>query len=125
MRGRVAAPTALRAAALVAGVLFVLLSIALARVLSANGAERAAIEDALSAQVRGDAGALRGLAGACETGCAVLARRLRRAGDSLPVVQCLRLRRTGDVVRGIEVEVTRLSVPVPRRGSCEGVRAGT
>lgn len=42
----------------VAVVAFLLVSVALARVLSANGAERAAIEDALEAQARGDAPAL-------------------------------------------------------------------
>lgn len=42
----------------VAVVAFLLVSAALARVLSANGAERAAIEDVLAAQVSGDAPAL-------------------------------------------------------------------
>jgi hypothetical protein len=43
-----------------------------------------------------------------------------RAGAALPVVQCVRLRRGGDVVHGFRVQVLALSDPIPREGSCPG-----
>jgi len=72
------------AAAVVA---FVLVSAALARVLSANGAERAAIEDVLEAQARGDAAALVARIDGCaeDAACRATAERnaaqLRSAGE--------------------------------------------
>ena len=43
-----------------------------------------------------------------------------RAGDALPVVQCVRLRRTGDLGRGFRVEVLALSAPIRRDAACPG-----
>ncbi|MDO8185929.1 hypothetical protein Q5424_05565 [Conexibacter sp. JD483] len=68
-------------------VIFLLVSAALARVLSANGAERAAIRDALEAQASGDARALvaaiDGCAQdeACRAEAAVNAAALRSSGE--------------------------------------------
>lgn len=138
------------AAALVA---FLLVSAALARVLSANGAERAAIKDLLQAQARGDAAALTagidGCAGdaACRAEAERNADRLRSGGavevvrldlstgfslggttatarvvwktpTRLTVVQCARVERGGDVLRGLDVRVLALSPPILRDASC-------
>jgi len=43
-----------------------------------------------------------------------------RAGYALPVVQCVRLRRTGDLSHGFRVEVLALSSPIRRVASCPG-----
>ena len=40
-----------------------------------------------------------------------------RAGASLPVVQCVRVRREGPLTGG-DVELLSLSAPIPREGSC-------
>ena len=136
-----------------AAVAFLLVSFGLARVLSANGAERAAIEGLLAAQVRGDAhGMLARLSGCAERpACAAAARanaaRLRTPGDlqivrldpstsfslggrsgtarvvwrtteRTTVVQCVAVRRGGDVLHGLTVELRALSPPIPRESSC-------
>jgi hypothetical protein len=41
-----------------------------------------------------------------------------RTGDRLPVVQCVRLRRSGDLVSGFDVRVLSLSAPIGREESC-------
>jgi hypothetical protein len=41
-----------------------------------------------------------------------------RAGDRLPVVQCVKVRRGGDVVGGFDVRVLALSAPIGREASC-------
>ena len=43
-----------------------------------------------------------------------------RAGDALPVVQCVKLRRDGDLVQGFHVEVLALSDPIRRDAGCPG-----
>jgi hypothetical protein len=43
-----------------------------------------------------------------------------RAGDALPVVQCVRLRRAGDLRHGFRVEVLALSAPIRRDAACPG-----
>jgi hypothetical protein len=40
-----------------------------------------------------------------------------RAGDGLPVVQCVRVRRTG-IMAGAEVELLAVSAPIGREASC-------
>ena len=135
-------------------VAFLAVSAALARVLSANGAERAAIVDLLAAQARGDADAvvrrLHGCAAdpACRAAAAANARALRSPGAvelvrldpstsfslgggatgvarvvwrtpaRTTVVQCVRVRRGGDVLGGLTVELLALSAPIARDGSC-------
>lgn len=42
-----------------------------------------------------------------------------RAGDSLPVVQCVRVRREGPL-SGAQVELLSISAPIPTDGSCPG-----
>jgi hypothetical protein len=136
-----------------AAIPFTLVSFGLARVLSANGAERAAIEQLLAAQVRGDAhGVLARLSGCAERpACAAAARanaaRLRTPGqlqivrldastsfsrgertgtarvvwrttERTTVVQCVEVRRAGDVIHGMSVELRALSRPIPRESSC-------
>ena len=41
-----------------------------------------------------------------------------RAGDALPVVQCVRLRREGDLGHGFRIEVLALSAPIRRDAAC-------
>jgi hypothetical protein len=41
-----------------------------------------------------------------------------KAGRGLPVVQCVRLRRTGDLLRGFDVRVVSLSAPIGREEGC-------
>jgi len=43
-----------------------------------------------------------------------------RAGEELPVVQCVKLRREGDLRRGFRVEVLALSAPIRRDAACPG-----
>lgn len=140
-------------AVVVAVVAFLLVSAALARVLSANGAERSAISALLDAQARGDSQALiAGIDGCAQSAaCRATARRnaaeLRSPGkleiarldlstgfslggttgtarvvwttpSRLTVVQCARVRRGGDVLSGIDVEVLALGRPIGREASC-------
>jgi hypothetical protein len=41
-----------------------------------------------------------------------------RAGDELPVVQCARVRRDGDLVGGFDVTVLTLGDPIDREAAC-------
>jgi hypothetical protein len=41
-----------------------------------------------------------------------------RAGSSLPVVQCVRVRRSGDVISGIHVELLELSARIKSNRQC-------
>lgn len=43
-----------------------------------------------------------------------------KAGDRLPVVQCVRVRRSGDPVSGYDVRVLRVSPPIGREADCPG-----
>jgi hypothetical protein len=132
---------------------FLAISLGLARVLSANGAERSAILTLLEAQARGDVdGMVERLAGcAGRTPCLVQVRlnaaQLRSAGQvdlvrldpstsfslggtdgvarvvwktpaRTTVVQCVDVRRGGDVVRGLSVDLRALSRPIDRESSC-------
>lgn len=138
-----------------AGVLvFLLASAGLARVLSANNAERAAIERLMTAQARGDAAGMRRLIEGCRPGTAcaatqrVNAARQRRPGEvklaqlvpssrivlggtsgvtrvawtttatQRTSVQCVGIRRTGNVVSGMGVELTSLSEPIGNTSDC-------
>lgn len=136
-----------------AALAFLAISAALARVLSANGAERTAIERLLGAQARGDAaGVIARIDGcaasaACQATARANAARLRSSGDivlvrfdpstnfslggsegvarvvwktpsRLTTVQCVRVRRGGDVLHGLSIELRSLSRPIPRESSC-------
>jgi hypothetical protein len=136
--------------------LFLAASAALARVLSASSAERAAIGELVAVQARGDAaGVVRRLDGcAAAPACSARQRanvgRLRRPGETKlfrldpstrmslgevreitrvawgvpgrgrPVVQCVGVRRTGDVVSGFAVALTSLSRPIGAETDCPG-----
>jgi hypothetical protein len=143
-----------RAYIAIAVVLFVVISAGLARILSANGAERTAIETVVRAEARGDAPAAERAIHGCAASCRARVEHdigvLRRAGDPrllrldpstqfslgggsegtarvawntagssrLPVVQCMRVRRDGNVVSGLEVRIVRVSRPIGREASC-------
>jgi hypothetical protein len=132
---------------------FLAISLGLARVLSANGAEQDAILALLRAQARGDSPEMVRLIEGCarRPSCVADARatagRLRAPGKvvlvrldastsfslggrsgvarvvwktpaSTTVVQCVEVRRGGDVVRGLSVELRRLSRPIGHQAPC-------
>jgi hypothetical protein len=136
-----------------AAVAFLVISAGLARVLSANGAERTAIEDVLKAQARGDAAGIVSRIEGCSANpaCVATARAnaaaLRSRGalqivrldastsfslggtsgvarvvwatpSRLTVVQCVAVRRGGNVVSGLSVELRSLSRPIGRESDC-------
>jgi len=136
-------------------VLFALASAGVARVLSANSAERAEVERLVAAQATGDAArAVASVSGcAADPRCVARMRAIVRrvaspgavailrldpstttslgahtgtarvawkAGRGLPVVQCVRVRRGGDLLSGFEVALERVSAPIPRESSCPG-----
>jgi hypothetical protein len=41
-----------------------------------------------------------------------------RAGSSLPIVQCVRVRRSGDVVSGLHIHLLELSARIKTNGAC-------
>jgi hypothetical protein len=105
---------------------FLVVSAGIARVLGAAAAERDAAIETIRAQSRarhrGEVRVLRvdgppRLGLSSQTGTA---RIVWRAGEALPVVQCVRLRRQGDVLRGFRVRVLALSRPIPREAGCPG-----
>jgi hypothetical protein len=134
-------------------VLFLAISLLLARFLSVENVERDDEEKLLQAQVRGEAGAmLDELSGCRESASCVAsvranASRLRRPGEPkilsvksptaysltgatgmtrvawtvigrLPVVQCVDVRRTGNALTGIEIELLSLSAPINNEADC-------
>jgi hypothetical protein len=117
----------LRYALIGLGVLaFLVVTAAIARVLGVAAAERDAAIETVKAQPRarnrGEVRVLRvdgpprlGLSSRTGT-----ARIVWRAGEALPVVQCVRLRRRGDLLRGFRVEVLALSRSIPREAGCPG-----
>jgi hypothetical protein len=135
---------------------FLLVSAGLARILSANNAERAAIADLMAAQARGDASRVARLLRSCAADPACVARqraitaRVRHpgkvklallqpssrfvlggargvtrvawsvVGTQTTRVQCVGVHRTGNVLRGMGVELTSLSAPIPGDRDCPG-----
>jgi hypothetical protein len=136
-------------------VLVLIVSVLLARFLSAENAERQDDLALLQAEVRGDlAGMLDELRGCRKSPSCVAAvkadasdPRLRRSGavkilqlesntayslsgatgktrlawtvlGKLPVVQCVEVRRTGNFLSGIHVQLTGLSAPIDNEGIC-------
>ncbi len=47
-----------------------------------------------------------------------VARVVWKTAATLPTVQCVRLRRSGDLISGYHVRVLGLSAPIPREDSC-------
>ena len=41
-----------------------------------------------------------------------------RAGNSLPIVQCVRVRRAGNVISGLHVELLKISRRIPSASDC-------
>lgn len=132
---------------------FLAISFGLARVLSANGAERSAILALLEAQARGDADAVVTRIDGCaqRPACVAQARqttdRLRSTGklelvrldpstsfslggssgtarvvwktpSRTTIVQCVDVRRGGNVVSGLSIELHALSRPIGHEASC-------
>jgi hypothetical protein len=143
--------TARRVALAVGVIAFLAVSALLARWLSADGAERAKVERLLTAQARGDAGAMARELERCDAACEArlerLTTRLGRDGEleivrydsrtaralkaetgptrvvwqlpgTLPVVQCIGVRRTGGVVAGMRVTLVGVSAPIGREAPC-------
>ncbi len=134
-------------------VLFVAISIGLARVFGANGTEQSAITSLVKAEAAGDQQAmLARIEGCAESpscrarvglnavdlkrpgaitiiqlqpstsfslgGMVGTARVAWRAGSSLPIVQCVRVRRSGDVFAGLTVQLLEISVRIKSDSSC-------
>jgi hypothetical protein len=133
-------------------VVFLGVSLLLARYLSTENTERDAVYALLRDQARGDAQAMLTRLDACDARCRADvradARRLARPGEvkilayqsstsyalggaegptrvawtivnrQLPVVQCVQVQRTGNVLAGRAINLRRLSVPIDRQGSC-------
>lgn len=141
--------------ALIAGaiVIFLVLSALLARVFSADGAERSAITALIQAEARGDqAGIVSRIEGcsasaSCRARAAADAAALARAGaisiiqlqssagfslsgtlgtarvawtvgGSLPIVQCVRVRRAGDAISGLRIELLAISARIHSDADC-------
>jgi beta-lactamase class A len=136
----------------IGAIVFVAISVLLARYLSTENRERDAIYELLRDQARGDAQAMLKRLSGCDARCranvAYDARRLKRAGEvkilayssstsyalghaegptrvawtivnrQLPVVQCVQVERTGNVLAGATINLLRLSVPIDRTGTC-------
>jgi hypothetical protein len=135
-------------------VVFVALSAGLARVLSANNAERSAIEALIAAQGRGDAAAVIAQLQGCAADPACVAKQRRNtAGLRSPghvqlvrldastsfsfggghrgvarvvwtaptrttIVQCVEVRRGGNVIGGLSIELRSLSSPIGHQSAC-------
>jgi beta-lactamase class A len=133
-------------------IVFLAISLLLARYLSTENRERDAVYALLRDQARGDAQAMLSRLNGCDARCRANveadARRLERAGDvkilayssstsyslghaegptrvawtivdkQLPVVQCVQVERTGNVLAGATINLLRLSVPIDRQGTC-------
>jgi hypothetical protein len=133
-------------------VVFLGISLLLARYLSTENTERDAVYALLRDQARGDAKAMLARLDACDARCRANveadARKLARPGEvkilaytsstsyalgaaegptrvawtivnrQLPVVQCVQVQRTGNVLAGRGINLRRLSVPIDRQGSC-------
>jgi hypothetical protein len=137
---------------IVAGVVvFLAISVVVARWLNADTVERGAVTELLRAQARGDPHAmLRQLQcpdASCEALVRANAKRLKAPGElkialyqsgtshalkartkptrvvwftpgKLTTVQCVLVRRAGDVLAGMTVSLLRLSAPIDRESSC-------
>jgi hypothetical protein len=135
-------------------VAFLAISAGLARVLSANNAERAAIQTLIAAQARGDAsGVIAQLDGCAANPVCVATEHRNAAGLRSPghtqlvrldastsfslggghlgiarvvwtaptrttIVQCVEVRRGGDVIGGLSIQLRSLSSPIGHQSSC-------
>lgn len=134
-------------------VLFLAVSALLARVLSVDGAERAAITSLVQAEARGDqagmvsrvtdcgsrascrAGVARDIAALKRPGAVSIiqiqasagfslgstlgtARVVWNVGSSLPIVQCVRVRRAGDAISGLRVQLLAVTSRIETNADC-------
>ena len=133
-------------------IVFLAISLLLARYLTTENRERDAVYRLLQDQARGDAKGMLARLTACDARCRAgvqsSARRLKRAGEvkilayqsstsyslgsaegptrvawtiidrQLPVVQCVEVQRTGNVLTGRGINLRRLSVPISNTGTC-------
>ena len=134
-------------------IVFLGVSALLARVWSADGAERSAITQLVKAEARGDQGDVLSHVQRCRESSACRARVAEdvavlkhpgavsilqiqastgfsltsttgtarvawNAGSSLPFVQCVRVRRAGDAVRGLQIELLAISSRIKSDQDC-------
>jgi hypothetical protein len=134
-------------------IVFLAVSALLARVWSAEGAERSAITALLKAEARGDTAAMTAKIQGCGGDAACTARvranvaALTRPGSvsilqlepsagfslsatigtarvawktpsSLPIVQCVRVKRAGDVLTGLQIKLLTISPRIKTDGNC-------
>jgi hypothetical protein len=135
-------------------IVFLVLSALLARVLSANSAEQAAITALVKDEARGDATAVLGDLEACQTSSACRTRARENAsalkhagtvsiiqiqpstsfsiagtqgtarvawnvaGRPQPIVQCVRVRRTGNAISGLRVQLLEVSRRIKSDTAC-------
>jgi hypothetical protein len=133
---------------------FLAISVLLARVFSTDGAEHSAIAGLVQAEASGNSqGMVSHLEGcrenaSCRAQAARLSSTLRRRGklsilqlapstgfsltgttgvarvawnvssDPRPVVQCVRVRRSGDAIQGLQVQLLKISGRIPSDGDC-------
>lgn len=132
---------------------FLVISALLARVFSADGAERTAITSLLDAEAKGDPGAvtaqirdcsasascraraaanakalgrpggvsiltLQSSAGFSLTSTEGTARVAWRIGSSLPIVQCVRVRRAGNALSGLHIQLLEVSPRIKSDTAC-------
>ena len=134
-------------------VVFVAISVMLARAFNADSAERSAVTDLATAEAHGDTAAAVAQLQDCTSTAACRARVARNAaaihhagnvqvlqlepstsfslgstlgnariafqvGGSLPTVQCVRVRRAGNVVSGLRIELLAVSAPLKGDATC-------
>ena len=135
-------------------VVFLLISALLARIFSADSAQRAAIIAVLQDQAQGDANAVISKIQGCDASAACrqraaynaahlkapgsvsvltlqtpaggitlgnsqgVARVAWRIGSGLPIVQCVRVRRAGNPITGLHVELLAVSKRIPSESDC-------
>lgn len=104
---------------------FLLISLALARVLGAGGDERVVVVRAIKREAaqRRRGAEVKVLNIEPSTHFAISAgestkRVAWKVGTALPVVQCVTLRRTGNLASGFEVRVLRVSRPIGLEAGC-------
>jgi len=135
-------------------VVFLLISALLARIFSADSAQRAAIIAVLRDQAQGDANAVISKIQGCDASAACrrraaynaahlqapgavsvltlqtpagginfgnsegVARVAWRIGTGLPIVQCMRVRRAGNPITGLHVQLLAVSKRIPSESNC-------
>jgi hypothetical protein len=101
-------------------VAFLAASAAVARVIGAATAARGEVTDTIKQRAGGEVDILRvdGISGFAPGGRIETARVAWKAAGRLPVVQCVRVRRTGDPLAGYDTAVLSVSRPIGREASC-------